>query len=906
MSKFINTRTGRFIRQNTRTFNKRRNEIIEVPSFIINPVTGKIIDIRKRTFRSLVKNNELYITKDGILTAPIIDFSALSLNQPLDNDNLSKLRNFIRSVNINYPIKLNITSILFNANNPIEQNLVFYSEDHLVSYFTSVNRIGYEDNIVNEQNVWSFAKVKVSKFIAARGGCNKNKAKTILNKKIGAQKLVLDNKFTGNNDCGIQSIRYFIDIPYTNINVRNMFNLKYNEKIPCDTLYEIYDKFNFTNKKLLIIDNTYNKFINLSKYNYIYYHNNHFNAVIENTFYNAAFKKNTRKGFLAFDFETRKTNENIMLGDKKLKKIKDTICSVVYKEFNSNEIQTKVFTTDKNSTSARKFVEFLIEKSLHGKYFHVNAFNGSRFDFYLIYSQLTNEEIKHSNIQLRGYSIINFKLYNHSFTDLSNFIISSLSKACKSYKIDKAKMIETKYGSSSELCFYKPELSFDNFMKLQFKEPEFWDEYVKYCVKDSEALFELWMKFRQETNELVSKTKSNNRIKIECSNTIGSYSKKLALSLMPEKWYKMYETFCDCPEKDDFIRKCVRGGISFSRKDGVVNDEVTCVDITSQYPDALMKMVVPLGKSNWVNEYNAEMHGYYLLEYITFKDKSFKPVAVKNENDILDWNIESAKNFYIGSQMLRYLINNGDVVDFKVKTALVSKYYTFGNKLFSPYINTFFSEKKRQDTLKETEEYNPSKREVCKLFLNSLSGKLVENPKRYQNLIFTENGNQKLNGNNIAYKPNNQTNPLLGLGICMYDYSKINLFNSINKVGGDNILNCETDSLFFPSKFLHKIENEDFFGDELGQINVEGKSKECIFLGKKSYWFDCNKSALKGIPKQTIDESGKKFQLYNRHHFVKLANNEPQTFNFNTIKKNLFGNEIYLATGEVSRTIQFN
>jgi len=45
----------------------------------------------------------------------------------------------------------------------------------------------------------------------------------------------------------------------------------------------------------------------------------------------------------------------------------------------------------------------------------------------------------------------------------------------------------------------------------------------------------------------------------------------------------------------------------------------------------------------------------------------------------------------------------------------------------------------------------------------------------------------------------------------------------------------------------------------------------------------------KGIPSKTIDDHGPPVELFSEDMYKKLANGEKKTFEFKTLKKNLFG-----------------
>ncbi|MEX0594883.1 MAG: hypothetical protein WD512_00150, partial [Candidatus Paceibacterota bacterium] len=161
-------------------------------------------------------------------------------------------------------------------------------------------------------------------------------------------------------------------------------------------------------------------------------------------------------------------------------------------------------------------------------------------------------------------------------------------------------------------------------------------------------------------------------------------------------------------------------------------------------------------------------------------------------------------------------------------------------------------------------------------------------------LDFVEKGIKNLNGNPINYTDNNKQNPLVLMGICMYDYSKINLFKTVDVVGTRNILNCETDSLFIHKKFLPLIEDKEWFGNGLGQINVEGISEMAIFNDKKNYYFNEKKQALKGIPAKHVK----------LEHYLKIAKGKDHRFEYDSVNKNLWGDKVCLNSVRRHRTVK--
>ena len=272
--------------------------------------------------------------------------------------------------------------------------------------------------------------------------------------------------------------------------------------------------------------------------------------------------------------------------------------------------------------------------------------------------------------------------------------------------------------------------------------------------------------------------------------------------------------------------------------------------------------------------------------------------------------------------MIKYLQTHNGLVEFDVVGGLVSNYYVKGEHIFGKYIDTLFGEKARQDELKKEGKHNPAMREVCKLFMNSMSGKLVEDPSKYFQMIFTpEPKNKKDNINGIGFdreKTEKQFNYWVGAGVMVYSYSKRLLWEYVRMMPNesDDIIHIETDGIYFPSKHRTHLEKqiENYqgkypvaLGDQLGNVKYEHQSQGASYwLGKKFYYMNCINEGdvlkIKGVPLKTIDEYGTEVKLITPKSYADYYNGECISASFSTIYKNVFG-RIELSQMKMTRVL---
>lgn len=765
---------------------------------------------------------------------------------------------------------------------------------------------------------------------------------------------------TNNNNCIFTAIQYlYPDIQVNIKELRKLFNVSNNVKIEPDVANAIFQHLKLTDIQLFNITESITSQENIK---YILLNKSHYYPVVNIT-KTIEKKKKIFRNLMTFDFETRETEEYTTIKEtgEKMFMLKDTICSVYYRtgcdnQYKKATMNSHTFITDDETSSSRKFVDFLIDEANNNRHYNIVAHNGSRFDYYLLLASMTKKEIEQQvDMNLRGTAVIGIKFMNHSMLDSCCFLANSLSNLSKSYKVDHGKMTEFELNgvkiSSTNLCFYKPELSFKDFMNLQRTEPEFWRLYDLYCVYDCMALFEIWEKFVNETNDLIKAI--NPFVLAKCpvmgSLTIGGHSKKILNEINKIKGKSTYdkvamETFYMTNKEFDtdkykFLCNFKRGGISHCNMKGNHQTGIVGFDIKSQYPTCLIYGMLPVGNSFYTTVYDTSYFGFYHYEYLYFDNtiNTFRPIAEAIKDVSLNWKVESNKvnDQYIDSYMIKYLVeNNGlNLSKSKLITGLVSKKEMPMNKLFGTYVNTFYNEKARQDDLKEkkSSEYNQAKRETIKLYLNSLTGKLVEDPEKYFSLsdkpVENKSGSTStviINGIEKFKQDNESYNEWLLTGIMVYSYSKRLLFEYINCLPNkdNSVVHIETDGIYFQAQdkqaFIDNVAkyNGSYttvkIGSELGNIEYDKGSKvgtDNYFLGKKFYYISQpeGKEAvmrIKGIPQSTIDAYGNKIQLVDKQLYIDVFNGMIINKEFKTIKRDLESDKPKLLGYSMARDIK--
>lgn len=868
-----------------------------------------------------------------------------------------------KSIGENSPFELTLKSGIAN----VQHTYKFKNMYHFRNWYDKTN----EQQLIAKSESWGVSYhlesteihdlfsqlVIVKKLREISGGCNQNKAGE-KSMKSAFYNYKLYNPVSRSNNCFFVSLAYLTKTEVDSRKLRKLFNLATGAEVPVAKAYEI---INHLNLDVLIIDSDTNEELDANK-KYLVLKNSHyyvlesFESIIRKT-------KRTKRGNLVFDLETRPTEEYHLIKASNTKSyiLKDTLCRVYYNTLKA-EKQDKCFITNNEKSSIRQFVDWLNEESKANHTYNVIAHNGGNFDFYFFISCLTEQELLDCDIKMRGTTLIGINYRGNLFKDSYCFLTNSLESLSTSFGVEHGKIttiqLHGKSLTSSQLCFYKPELSFQQFLDLQHSDKAFWTEYEKYCLYDCIALAEIWDIFTNNINYLVEQI--NPYLLRSCplmsSNTIGSHSKKILVELNKIKGkisydkrdlelftgitYKGDEKTID-HEKYNFLCNFKRGGISHCNQPGKHVTGTTGVDIASQYPASLLYSYIPTGKSEWVTAYDKSKYGFYLLKNLKFETPhTFKPVAEKSVTS-LNWATNSMNELYIDSYMLQYVIDNYGLTDFTVEKGLVSDKQILASKLFGKYINTFYEEKKRQDELKKNKDksYNAALRETIKLYLNSLTGKLVENPSMHFSLVLNANQEVKqthiLNGVGASKEfHDDKVNDWIVAGLMVYSYSKRLLFEYVKCLPNDSsdVIHIETDGIYFSTRHLDSFTEKlkqyqgDYpcmFGDDLGNLKIEKSTPEgsvSYFLGKKFYNIvidetymtkprdkdDKNIYRVKGIPQTTIEDDGTKVYLVDTQLYEDIYSGKSLTRTFATLRKSLFNKNTQISTHKLTRTIRPN
>jgi hypothetical protein len=763
------------------------------------------------------------------------------------------------------------------------------------------------------------------------------------------QKFTVRQVHVQHNNCGLDCVKHLLSLDASFLTMRKTIGKSdwqdEGKMLTFSDVYKAYNNYKKTGQRLYIHDvDSDIKITNQA--HHILYHKNHFYVIIEAEVIPFETDDKVKRGVIYWDIETRKTEKYCMIGQTKSYYLKDTILHAHVKKYKSDTYEHIYFETNETKSSCRQFLDWLQEQGRQQKYYYLYAHNGGNFDTYFLLMNFTDEEEGKYTPTLRGTTVIKLEYGNNVFLDSYCFLPQSLSSLSKSFKVKQEKLKSfTMNGqelTNEQLCFYKPQLTFAQFMQLKTVEPEFWSLYSQYCYIDCVALQQIWDYFSESIEKLIKvyvekaphrKHDLLTKCQLRQSCTIGGHAQKILDTLNGVKTKKSYDyqnyekfigsnhdtNFEEMKEKHDFImNNFKRGGISHCNKKGKHTEGVMSVDICSQYPASLVHMKVPTGYSCFTNEYHDPslgINGFYILRNLKFDTKyNFKPVCEVLNTGVLNWKTyNTIDRLALDSYMIEYLKEHYGLDTFEVEKGLVSNYEMDGSKLFGDYVLTLFDEKATQDEYKKNDDdhYNQAYRETIKLYLNSITGKLVMDREKYTSLVAMtdadkKDGVQTKNINGVTYKMERKDNlnNWVTAGVMVYSYSKRLLFEYIRQMpnNSDDVIHVETDSIYFPivceKTFNENIDNYDGdypvkYGNELGNIKVEKRDNDvCYFLNKKVYTIGGN-YIWKGIPKRTLLDDGTEHKILTKEMYEKVFNHKkgdkPITAEYMTMSRTLWG-----------------
>ena len=205
---------------------------------------------------------------------------------------------------------------------------------------------------------------------------------------------------------------------------------------------------------------------------------------------------------------------------------------------------------------------------------------------------------------------------------------------------------------------------------------------------------------------------------------------------------------------------------------------------------------------------------------------------------------------------------------------------------FAPYIKKWFEFKKSHN--KDTDPINYT---IGKIMMNSLYGKLAQNPLKYYDYkicegsipcddddgweIYSEFNNKRVHRREALWNYVNKygadwvKRPLfynVASGASVTGYARAALLDAFHIVGMDNVIYCDTDSISLTGKTWKKLS----MGNKLGQWEFEGEAEIGHFAGKKLYGMKMKEKDKKtGKQKLKIACKGSKLHF---DDFLKLVN----------------------------------
>jgi len=501
------------------------------------------------------------------------------------------------------------------------------------------------------------------------------------------------------------------------------------------------------------------------------------------------------------------------------------------------------------------------------------AYNGAKFDHYQVMKWLLakgckciSEPCSLSNISTmlfhlktikhKGSSNINIYI---SVWDPHLFVRGSLESVAQSFKLN----VQKTHVDHDLIQEYYNRGEFKNYLTGENK-----NRLERYCKRDCEVLREL-------VKALKITVDKDYNYDIMKSPTVANMGYKL--------WQKTIEpvTGKTCkqlikPLSNRLLDDCIRRNAYGGRTHCLIGlhkckpgEYFNVYDVVSLYPYVMESNEYPMGEEESIKTLKQYkeciIKGQLCIIYCEIDMTNCNlaldgssPYPLKVEGKPLDWNYKGKIKGYWSTIAMRRVINHGGSVSDPIYDEALKQYgITWNNKgkVFKEFISKTSGIKNEEDRNKLTDikMYNPARREVGKIVMNSVSGKPMQRNFTQKHRIVTnesecrmtlkdkEEGYYESILGNLGYaiwdEPDafNSPKPCY-LTVFIYDYAKEYMDKIITSF---YVYYSDTDSAFLKNDCHQKLEQLGYLANPeqkvLGQFDLEASGNILYVSSKKMY-----------------------------------------------------------------------
>lgn len=550
-----------------------------------------------------------------------------------------------------------------------------------------------------------------------------------------------------------------------------------------------------------------------------------------------------------------------------------------------------------------KFIAFLMVQ----KDKIVCAYNGAGFDFHFLMDELLKRGDKIDNVILSNNRLLTFKFgSNNRCWDICLFTLSSLKDACKSFGVSDE-------NAKTEFDHFKIK-SWDDVYKYR-------DEVEPYVKRDVLGMKEVFDKFSSMLFEV---------FKVHMTEFVTLSSMSYAI------WTTSLKELVELPDttKYKFIRESLYGGRTYPMKreftskhyDEIVNSKSTDelkqiykrmddwifnADATSLYPTAMVKYEYPIGISEWTNPTDISKIGIYEVDVECNTSLVVPILPQKDGKGGISWNLKPRRGVYT-SQDLENALKYGYKIT-KIHKALV---WEKKGDIFNEYIMRCYK-------IKEENDDNPVLRQIGKILMNALYGKMLERArfeetKLCNNIVDVWEFNKQFSMTDVQFIKDKVV--VIGMpiddcvsikrirkpsqiGTFILSYSRTHMLDAMSSIcptlDKHFFTYTDTDSLHIHASTLPILEEKGWLSKGLGQLSDDAKGGRIfreINLAPKLYMYLC--LMPDGKIKKCMKSKGIPQQYLSPHLFEnadELEDDEKVIVMENRLKKVSLGKNLQLA-----------